>query len=178
MSDKHLHGLNDAQTEAALHTDGPLLIVAGAGAGKTKTLTARIANLIALGVRPGQILAVTFTNKAAKEMKERVLAAMSQEHVDTERPFVGTFHSLGVKLIRDNALALGLTRNFTILDEEDARSIIKDAVIARGLDPKQFEPRKIKAIISRNKGDFVTREAFAEKASSYMEEVVHAVWGE
>lgn len=169
--------LNPAQKEAALHTEGPLLIVAGAGAGKTKTLTARISGLIASGIPGESILAVTFTNKAAKEMKERVAAAIGTDR-RSGMPFVGTFHSLGVRLIRDNADKIGVTRHFTILDEEDARSIIKDALISRGLDPKQFEPRKLKAIISKNKGDFVTKEQFAEKASSYIEEVTHAVWEE
>ncbi|MCU0660111.1 MAG: UvrD-helicase domain-containing protein [Candidatus Pacebacteria bacterium] len=169
--------LNVAQKEAVLHTEGPLLIVAGAGAGKTKTLTARIASLIASGTPGESILAVTFTNKAAKEMRERVAALISADQSGS-MPFVGTFHSLGVRLIRDNSEKLGVTRHFTILDEEDARSIIKDSLISRGLDPKQFEPRKIKAIISRNKSDFVTREQFAEKTSSYIEEVTHAVWEE
>jgi DNA helicase-2/ATP-dependent DNA helicase PcrA len=178
MTHQHLDGLYREQLNAAHHTSGPLLFVAGAGAGKTKTLVARIANLIASGVSPRNILAVTFTNKAAKEMRERVLATLGKSYFGEDVPFVGTFHSLGVKLIRDNAQALGLTRNFTIFDEEDARAIIKEAIISRGLDPKQFEPRKIKAIISRNKGDFITRDTFGEKASSYLEEVVHSIWGE
>ncbi len=173
---KHLHQLNDPQKEAALHADGPLLIVAGAGAGKTKTLTARIANLIADGVRPDKILAVTFTNKAAKEMRERVFSEIKADPFSGYGPFIGTFHSLGVKLVRENAALLGFTKNFTILDEEDARSIIKDAIVAKGLDPKQFEPRKIKGIISRSKGELITQVEFAEKASSYIEEVTAAVW--
>lgn len=176
MPDSHLDELNPAQQEAARHKDGPLLIVAGAGAGKTKTLVARMANLIACGVAPERILAVTFTNKAAKEMRERTLGALTGDYFGEQAPFVGTFHSLGVRLIRDNAHLLGMTRHFTILDEDDARSMIKESLINRGLDPKQFEPRKIKAIISRNKGDFITRERFAEKASSYMEEIVVGVW--
>lgn len=172
----HLKGLNPPQKEAALHTEGPLLIVAGAGAGKTKTLTARIANLIANGTNPASILAVTFTNKAAKEMRERVFSAIKSDPFSTGNPFIGTFHSLGVRLVRDNAAVLGFSKNFTILDEDDARSLIKDAIVARGLDPKQFEPRKIKGIISRAKGDMITQAEFAEKASSYIEEVVAGVW--
>src|SRR6187551_4043577 len=100
MNEKtHLHQLNDPQKEADLHATGPLLIVAGAGAGKTKTLTARIANLIAEGTSPDKILAVTFTNKAAKEMRERVFSQIKADPFGGRGPFIGTFHSLGVRLM-------------------------------------------------------------------------------
>src|SRR3989338_4481502 len=97
---EHLKGLNERQKQAALHTEGPLLIVAGAGAGKTKTITHRVLNLIKEGVPPQKILAVTFTNKAAKEMRERVLSLLGEENFST--PFVSTFHSLGVHIIKEN----------------------------------------------------------------------------
>src|SRR3989344_3113484 len=119
---EHLKGLNTEQKEAALHMKGPILIVAGAGAGKTKTITHRIVNLIKSGVAPEKILAVTFTNKAAKEMRERVIAEIEKNvptrvGIPTEVgtiPFVSTFHSLGVYIIKENARLLGLTKYFTI----------------------------------------------------------------
>ncbi|MEI8270325.1 MAG: UvrD-helicase domain-containing protein, partial [bacterium] len=107
----HLTGLNNAQIEAALHRDGPILIVAGAGAGKTKTITHRIVNLIKEGIAPEKILAVTFTNKAAKEMRERVVAEIEKNAKgQNSLPFVSTFHSLGVYIIKENARILGLTK--------------------------------------------------------------------
>ena len=124
----HLSGLNSKQREAATHMNGPLLIVAGAGAGKTKTITHRILNLIKNGVAPEKILAVTFTNKAAKEMRERVIAEINKNAKGQDTiPFVSTFHSLGVYIIKENARVLGLTRHFTILSESDSTSLIKES---------------------------------------------------
>lgn len=167
----HLKELNPKQREAAEHRDGPLLIVAGAGAGKTKTITHRIVNLIKNGIAPEKILAVTFTNKAAKEMRERVMNEIDK-HVskmpfDMEGgvPFVSTFHSLGVYIIKENARILGLTKYFTILDDTDTNSMIKDAIKELSLDPKQYEPRKIKNIISREKGKFTKLSDYIEKAN-------------
>ena len=154
--DDHLKGLNKEQKEAALHMTGPLLIVAGAGAGKTKTITHRIVNLIKNGVAPEKILAVTFTNKAAKEMRERIVAEIKKNAQGQNTvPFVSTFHSLGVYIIKENARLLGLTRYFTILDEGDATGMIKEIMKSLGIDPKQYDPKKIKNIISREKGKFV-----------------------
>ncbi len=181
---EHLAGLNYKQKEAAVHKDGPLLIVAGAGAGKTKTITHRIVNLILEGVSPDKILAVTFTNKAAKEMRERVLNEI-QKHTKGQDtvPFVSTFHSLGVYIIKENARMLGLTRYFSILDEGDANTLIKEALKELNLDPKQYEPRKIKGIISREKGKFTNLADYAERANdpfagggSRIQEVVAQVW--
>src|ERR1035437_6789736 len=136
---KHLAGLNNAQKEAAMHTEGPLLIVAGAGAGKTKTITHRIVNLIKKGVPPERILAVTFTNKAAKEMRERIIAEIVKNAKGQEKiPFVSTFHSLGVYIIKENARLLGLTKYFTILDEGDATTLIKEILKELGMDPKMY----------------------------------------
>ncbi|MES2023443.1 MAG: UvrD-helicase domain-containing protein [Patescibacteria group bacterium] len=181
---QHLAGLNNAQKEAALHVEGPLLIVAGAGAGKTKTITHRIVNLIKNGVAPEKILAVTFTNKAAKEMRERVIAEIEKNAGgQNNTPFVSTFHSLGVYIIKENARILGLTRYFTILDDSDSNSIIKDAIKELGLDPKQYEPRKIKSIISREKGKFTELDKYTERVNdpAYQERnglsrVVAQVW--
>ncbi len=181
---EHLKGLNNQQREAAVHKDGPLLIVAGAGAGKTKTITHRIVNLIKEGISPDKILAVTFTNKAAKEMRERVIAEIEKNTKGQNTiPFVSTFHSLGVYIIKENARILGLTKYFTILDESDSISIIKDAIKDIGLDPKQYEPRKIKNIISREKGKFTHLAEYSESAndalsggSNYLNKIVAQVW--
>ena len=160
----YLDSLNEKQKEAVLYTDGPLLIVAGAGAGKTKTLTHRIIHLIHKGINPSSILAVTFTNKAAKEMRERVMTLLEdKEHgvgapeLRSGAPFVSTFHSRGVYIIKENAHLIGLNKYFTIIDETDALSIIKSIMKERDIDPKQHEPRKIKSIISKSKGDFIRR---------------------
>ncbi len=174
---EHLEGLNPKQREAAMHTDGPLLIIAGAGAGKTKTITHRIVNLIKQGVAPENILAVTFTNKAAKEMRERIVIEIEKNAKGQNKiPFVSTFHSLGVYIIKENAQLLGLSRHFTILDESDAISIIKETVKELNLDPKQYEPKKIKNIISREKGKFIEAGEFMQDTQSYFGKVVAQVW--
>jgi DNA helicase-2/ATP-dependent DNA helicase PcrA len=172
---QHLASLNDAQRKAAETLSGPLLIVAGAGAGKTKTLTARIVNLIHHGVAPHNILAITFTNKAAAEMRERVKDALAHERHDT-LPHVSTFHSLGVHILRENCQLVGRNRHFGILDESDAVAMIKDCIVSLGYDPKTHDAKKYKHIISKEKGDFVTVAAYKQKANSYVEEVVAKVW--
>ncbi len=176
--EKHLSGLNKEQREAAIHIDGPLLIVAGAGAGKTKTITHRIVNLIKHGVAPEKILAVTFTNKAAKEMRERVIAEIEKNTLGQNTiPYVATFHSLGVYIIKENARLLGLTRYFNILDEGDASSMIKDIEKELGIDPKMYDPKKIKNIISREKGKFIHLAEYAESNSNNtMGKIVASVW--
>lgn len=179
----HLKGLNSRQKEAALHRDGPLLILAGAGAGKTKTITHRILNLILGGVLPEQILAITFTNKAAKEMKQRVESLiLSTPEVNRPvtrdtMPFVSTFHSLGVHILREQSSRLDLPRFFTIYDRADSKQAIKEAMGEVGVDPKQFEPGKILGIISREKGEAHTPESFSLKeGGSYVKEIVFEVW--
>jgi DNA helicase-2/ATP-dependent DNA helicase PcrA len=165
--------LNSQQKEASLHMFGPILILAGAGAGKTKTIVHRIENLIKEGTTPHQILAITFTNKAAKEMRERVLNILTDKR---EAPFVSTFHSLGVNILKEQHKVLGIPRHFGIYDKSDAKRAIKDAVEACDLDPKQFDPAKFQNTISREKGNFVTLEQYTEKASEYFEEMTAKVW--
>lgn len=157
---------------------GPILIVAGAGAGKTKTITHRIVNLIKNGVAPEKILAVTFTNKAAKEMRERIIAEIEKNTQGQDKiPFVSTFHSLGVYIIKENARLLGLTKYFTILDESDATSMIKEIIKELGIDPKQYDPKKIKNIISREKGKFTHLAEYAEtQSTSTLGKIVAQVW--
>lgn len=173
----HLQGLNISQKEAALHKDGPLLIVAGAGAGKTKTITHRIVNLIKEGVNPSNILAVTFTNKAAKEMREKILNEINKNNLGQNTvPFISTFHSLGVYIIKENAHLVGVTKNFTILDDSDTNSIIKEALKEAEIDPKQYEPKRIKGIISREKGKFTKMEEYIANAEDYLSRIVARIW--
>ena len=181
---EYIDSLNDKQKEAVLYTDGPLLIVAGAGAGKTKTITHRIIHLIHQGINPSSILAVTFTNKAAKEMRDRVMAlledkahGLSSPIHHSSAPFISTFHSLGVHIIKENAHLIGLTKHFSIIDESDAISIIKDVMRENDIDPKQHEPRKIKSIISKAKGDFITLPNYRGEVKSSMQSIVALVWG-
>ena len=141
--------LNDRQLEAVRHTEGPLLITAGAGSGKTKVLTCRIAHLLEKGAAPYQILAITFTNKAAKEMRERV-----QHLVGTtaEKIWLSTFHSFCAKLLRFEIDGFsGYTRNFSIYDSADQLTLIKDCLKTMNLDDKQFPPRSVLGTISSAK---------------------------
>ena len=163
----YLKNLNDAQKEAVLHLDGPLLIVAGAGSGKTKVLTSRIANIIKeKKAFPNQILAVTFTNKAAKEMQIRVSKILGSNAVGLS--WLGTFHSICAKLLRKHASAASLNSNFTIVDTDDQIRLIKNICKAENIDIKQLSPRFILAIIDRwkNKG-FYPNEVVINKKDLY-----------
>lgn len=169
----NLNDLNSRQREAVLAQDGPVLIVAGAGAGKTKTITYRIAHLIESGVAPNAILAVTFTNKAAKEMSERVVKLVDFQSIKG-RPVICTFHSLGVKILKENAQKLGLSKFFSILDEDDAMAIIKESMKELGIDPKTIAPKTVKNVISRHKNNYLSPEEF--QISSYTGQMYLAVW--
>lgn len=179
----HLKHLNEKQKEAALHKNGPILIIAGAGTGKTSTLTHRILNLVKEGVAPSEILAITFTNKAAKEMQERVAELLAKHGFDAglrygdARPFIGTFHSLGVHILRAHAQVFGLTKHFTIVDKNSASSLIKEAVKEQGIDSKQFSPDRIAGVISRQKGALVTLAQYkSDVGNAYFPMIVSAVW--
>ena len=153
VNEDYLKNLNEAQTEAVTHLDGPLLIVAGAGTGKTKVLTSRISHLIKKNkAYPNQILAVTFTNKAAKEMQSRVSKILGA--TATGLSWLGTFHSICAKLLRKHASAVNLNSNFTIIDTDDQTRLIKNICKAENIDIKQLSPRFILAIIDKwkNKG--------------------------
>ena len=170
-------GLNDAQKSAVLHNDGPLLILAGAGSGKTKTLTHRIARLLAAGVPSGAILAVTFTNKAAREMRER-LAHLTGENADN-RSFMfwmGTFHSICVKMLRFDGEHIGIPRNFIILDEADRLSLVKQAMKQLGISEKSFPPRGIASQISTAKNDLVSASEYAALAKLPMQKAAADVF--
>ncbi|MSR71623.1 MAG: ATP-dependent DNA helicase PcrA, partial [Candidatus Taylorbacteria bacterium] len=179
----HKEGLNKAQKEAVLHTAGPMLIIAGAGAGKTKTITHRIINLIKCGTSPSKILAITFTNKAAKEMRERVENLMEIDSTLNlpismrERPFMSTFHALGVHILKENSQSVGISRHFTIYDKADGKRAVKEALEEMNLDPKQYEPSKILSIISKNKGDMITAIQYEnEHTKEYFAKIVSQVW--
>ncbi len=168
----YLKNLNDAQKEAVLHSDGPLLIVAGAGSGKTKVLTSRIANIIKeKKAFPNQILAVTFTNKAAKEMQNRVSNILGSTAIGLS--WLGTFHSICAKLLRKHASAANLNSNFTIVDSDDQIRLIKNICKAENIDIKQLSPRFILAIIDRwkNKG-FYPNEVIINKKDIYEKTVL------
>lgn len=179
----YLQTLNSAQREAVEHTEGPLLVIAGAGAGKTRVITYRILHLIYAGVAPEEILAITFTNKAAREMRERVRDLISHERnvnlpirVSTT-PFVSTFHSLGVHILKENAQRIGLNRHFSIFDRGDSVKAVKEGIIASGFDPKMYEPRKILGSISRAKGEGLTQSEYAlENDGDYYKTVVADAW--
>jgi len=177
----YLEGLNDKQKEAVLTTGGPLLVLAGAGSGKTRVITHRIVHLIHEGTAPHNILAVTFTNKAAKEMSERANTLINK-YLPSDRagldskPVVTTFHALGVRILREFHTYLGLRRHFTIYDRADSIKAIKSAMEKANYNPKEFEPKKILSKISRAKGDAMSITDFKTSASSFPDQVAGTVW--
>ncbi|WP_017434406.1 DNA helicase PcrA [Saccharococcus caldoxylosilyticus] len=176
LSEKLLANLNKEQQAAVKTTEGPLLIMAGAGSGKTRVLTHRIAYLMAeKHVAPWNILAITFTNKAAREMKERVQALLGGA---AEEVWISTFHSMCVRILRRDIDRIGINRNFSILDTTDQLSVIKNILKEKNIDPKKFEPRTILGTISSAKNELLTPEKFAKRASSYYEKIVSDVYEE
>ncbi|PQF24272.1 DNA helicase PcrA [Enterococcus mundtii] len=171
MSSKEnlLKGMNPRQKEAVLHTDGPLLLMAGAGSGKTRVLTHRIAYLIEeKEVNPWNILAITFTNKAAKEMKERVNSILETGGEDV---WVSTFHSMCVRILRRDVDYIGYNRNFTIIDSSEQLSLMKRILKELNIDPKKYDPRSLLGSISQAKNSLLSPEAFAKMQGSYYEEI-------
>ena len=169
----YIDTLNKEQKEAVLHIDGPCLVVAGAGSGKTKVLTTRIAYLIDEGIPSRNILAITFTNKAAKEMKERIYSLVGEIH-----SFVGTFHSFGLRIIKENYLECGLKKNFSIIDSDDQITIIKKILKDMGLDPKEISPNYIRNKISYIKNEMLTDAIIDKTFSSDIEKKVVKVYYE
>lgn len=155
---EYLQGLNDAQREAVLHRDGPIMIVAGAGSGKTRVLTTRIAHLMANGVDAFQILALTFTNKAAAEMKERVSRILGNN--EARNLYIGTFHSVFARILRAEADKLGYPKNFTIYDTDDAKSVVKTVIKEMNLDDKHYKPGTVYNRISHAKNSLITPEEY------------------
>ncbi len=171
--DPLLDDLTPAQREAATHVNGPMLVVAGAGSGKTRVVTRRVAHLIRLGVRPWRILALTFTNKAAREMRERV------EKLVGEAPaWMGTFHSICARILRNDIHLLGDGRDnrFSILDQGDQESLVKQALRRLGADDKSNRPSAVLAAISRAKSDFIPPEDYCP--GSWRDEIVREAYAE
>ena len=183
MSQKFSGNLNSQQKKAVTSTEGPLLVLAGAGAGKTKTIAERIRYLVEIGTEPSAILAITFTNKAAKEMRERIGTSLKESSTLNRpvemngRPFVSTFHSLGVHILREHAQKVGIKKHFVIFDRDDSKKAVKEALLTLGLDPKTHDPGRILSIISKEKGGGKNVEDLGEKKErGYFREVVGSVW--
>ena len=167
-------GLNEPQRDAVLHGDGPLLVLAGAGSGKTRVLTHRIAHLIRTGdARADEILAITFTNKAAKEMRERVELLVGRA---TRAMWVMTFHSACARMLRADAHRLGYTRQFTIYDAADPRRLIKRCLDELDVDAKRFTPRAMQSQISDAKNQLRSAEDYRQLVGSYFEQTVADVY--
>ncbi|MBM7692693.1 DNA helicase-2/ATP-dependent DNA helicase PcrA [Peribacillus deserti] len=176
LSDRLLKGLNNEQQEAVKSTDGPLLIMAGAGSGKTRVLTHRIAYLIVeKQVAPWNILAITFTNKAAREMKERIKGILGGASEDI---WISTFHSMCVRILRRDIDRIGYNRNFTILDTTDQQSVIKQILKDKNLDPKKYDYRAILGSISSAKNELIDEEEYSNMSGGFFEQVVADVYKE
>ena len=168
--ERFLAGLNEHQRDAVRHSEGPLLVLAGAGSGKTRVLTHRIAYLLATGAaRPGEILAITFTNKAAAEMRERVGQLVGRS---VRAMWVTTFHSACARMLRVDAERLGYSKGFTIYDEGDSLRMLKRCLSELGVDPKRYPPRAVRSKISGAKNQLIDASAYAEAPGSVFEEVV------
>src|SRR5437016_6842128 len=166
MSADLLDGLNPAQHDAVTHPEGPVLVIAGAGSGKTRVLTHRIAWLISQGVSPFEILAITFTNKAADEMKQRVARLVGPV---ANKMWVSTFHSACVRILRRDGGRLGYRSSFTIYDQADAQRLTAYVVRDLNIDAKRFPPRTVHALISAAKNELIDFEAYAANARTIYE---------
>ena len=169
-----LHSLNPSQREAVEYTLGPELIIAGAGAGKTRVLTYKIAYLIEQGLHPGNILALTFTNKAAREMKARIQQLLPQ--ADARYLWMGTFHSIAARILRTEAEEIGFTRNFTIYDTTDTKALIKHILKEQKLDEKVYKPNTVLAKISDAKNSLISPEEYAQRADLYRRDREHRMY--
>ena len=154
----YLAGLNEAQKAAVINTEGPTMVIAGAGSGKTRVLTFRIAHMLQKGVDPFNILSLTFTNKAAKEMKERISKIVGGN--EARNLWMGTFHSIFARILRSEAEKLHYPSNFTIYDSADSKSLIKDILKQLGLDDKSYKPSLVLNRISSAKNNLISAQAY------------------
>ena len=169
-----IDSLNDRQKEAVVNTDGPMLILAGAGSGKTKVLTTKVAYLIEeKNIDPSNILAITFTNKAAKEMKERIFKLEGNSAFYIQ---ISTFHSFGLKILKENCELLGYEKNFTILDSDDSLSIIKKIMKELNIDANKYNPKAIKNVISNNKNEIIDPEKYSLYVNTDFDEIALEVY--
>ena len=168
-----LENLNEMQKIAVEKKEGPLLVLAGAGSGKTKVLTTKVAHLVESGINPYNILAITFTNKAAKEMKTRIIDILGKQAHDIQ---ISTFHSFGLLLIRENYSKIGIDKNFTILDSDDSLTVIKKILKDMNLDPKAYNPRAIRNKISSAKNELITPKEYEKFANNEYEEIILEVF--
>ena len=171
---QHLQKLNAQQQEAVLTIAGPLLVLAGAGAGKTRVIAERIKEIVRRGAEPESILAITFTNKAAGEMRSRVLGSLTSAEVRLPQPFISTFHSLGLTLIKENGKTLGYKRTPSIYDRSDSQGAMKKALKEAGAE--DMEPRLALAVASRQKGEGVHADEFAASATTPHERQIATAW--
>ena len=160
-----LKDLNEAQRAAVEYIDGPSLVIAGAGSGKTRVLTYKIAYLLSQGMKPWSIMALTFTNKAAREMKERIGKLVGNDLA--QHLYMGTFHSIFSRILRAEAEHIGFNNNFTIYDESDSRSLIKAIVKEMGLDDKKYKPAAVHAKISMAKNNLMSAAAYESDAAIF-----------
>ncbi|CAG9610480.1 DNA helicase PcrA [Pseudoneobacillus rhizosphaerae] len=176
LTERLINGLNPEQQKAVKATDGPLLLMAGAGSGKTRVLTHRIGYLmVEKGVNPYNILAITFTNKAAREMRDRIRSMMGGT---ADEIWISTFHSMCVRILRRDIDRIGFNRNFTILDTTDQQSVIKGILKDKNIDPKKFDPRALLGAISSAKNELLDTEEYAKQAGGYFDQVVSDVYTE
>ena len=171
MSASSFEALNDAQRRAATHVEGPLLVLAGPGSGKTRVVTHRIAHLISAGIPPERIVALTFTNKAADEMRRRVTTLVGPQPVE-----MGTFHRFAARLLRRHARLVGLTSDYSILDPDDASSLLKRAARQCGVPQARTPVDRIASVISRAKNDLLTPDTFEPRWGRPVDEVARRVW--
>ncbi|MBI2482505.1 MAG: UvrD-helicase domain-containing protein [Candidatus Vogelbacteria bacterium] len=169
----YLDTLNEAQKQAVLTTDGPLLVLAGAGAGKTKTVTHRILHLINQGIPARAIIAITFTNKAAKELRERLHQLLPEGN---EPLLATTFHGLGVRILREHGLTIGVPKNFSIYDRGESTDVVKEVLIAQNIDPKKFEPKRFLGAISKAKSDGLMVNDYVPTTYDFFSKLVKPVW--
>ena len=174
MNVNNLESLNEQQKAAVEHTEGPVLVFAGAGSGKTRVLTYRIASLIKThGVRPYNILAVTFTNKAANEMKERITDLLGE---NSGRLWAGTFHGICARILRENGAEIGIDRNFTIFDTSDQLSLIRESMESLDYDQKRYNANAILNLISKAKEQLVLPDEFGKRFSGPLEDIARGVY--
>ena len=179
MDNNFLKDLNSKQKQAVLHTDGPTIILAGAGSGKTRCITYKVLSLIGKGINPLNILCLTFTNKAANEMKERVQKFVTTSHsqiTNHQSPTISTFHSLCAKILRIDGKYIGISSRFVIYDEQDSQDAIKEAMKKLGISIKDFKPTSILATISQAKNELITSTEYIQYARGYFQETVGRIY--